>query len=302
VPTGEVRTGFHDFDLDLSEIRFRPVDNDILIQFLAENRRETLAGGSSWRDEPRLENFVVRAVVERPDVAYDEHADLLYKLAGQIVGHLRSYLPDEDAVKNVLQFHEARIGELVHSQLISHAWEEAAGFEARVSRGFEPLPPQTATADQNEQVRDFRAPVVPLSRIRAMRFGFFRRSIYKEARFDSDTERRLAVLIDGTEEVEKWCRLQGPPPRIDWNAESSYEPDFVAETRDRKFLIETKAAVEMVHPDVQAKARAAATWCGHASAYAAETGTKPWTYLLIPHDEVTAAATLQGLVTRWVVA
>lgn len=31
-------------------------------------------------------------------------------------------------------------------------------------------------------------------------------------------------------------------------------------------------------------------------------GGKPWTYVLIPHDEVTAAATLPGLAVKWRVA
>ncbi len=40
-------------------------------------------------------------------------------------------------------------------------------------------------------------------------------------------------------------------------------------------------------------------WCGHASVFAAGYGEKPWTYLLVPHDEITASATLQGLAARW---
>lgn len=299
VPTGEVRTGFHDFDLDVSSIRFQPVDNDILVQHLSDHRRETLAGGSSWVDEPRLENFVVRSLVEKPDVSYDDHADLLYKLAGQVVARLWTYLPDEEAVKNVLQFYERQIGDLVHAQLATHAWEEAVGYEARVRKGFEPLPPQAGTTDATELVRNFRLPPVPLNRIRAMRFGWFRKSIYREARFDSDTERRLAVLVDDAVEVEKWARLAGPPPRIDWGHGSAYEPDFVVETTHHKYLIETKAAGEMDDAEVQAKATAAAAWCRHATEYAATNGGKPWTYVLIPHDQVTAAATLPGLVAQW---
>jgi type III restriction enzyme len=299
VPTGEVRTGFRDFDLDVSAIRFQPVENDILIQHLSDHQRETLAGGGSSVDEPRRENFVVRSLVSRPDVSYDDHAALLYKLAGQVVRHLRSYLPDEAAVKNVLQFQEERIGGLVHAQLAQHAWEEAVGYEARVSRGFERLPPQASTADRSEPVRDVRRPVAPLSRIGSMRFGWFRKSIYREARFDSDAERRMAVLLDDAREVEKWARLAGPPPRIDWGHGASYEPDFIAEATDYKYLIEVKAANEMEDADVQAKAQAAGTWCRHASEFARQQGTKPWTYLLIPHDEVSAAATLQGLVARF---
>ena len=65
-----------------------------------------------------------------------------------------------------------------------------------------------------------------------------------------------------------------------------YVPDFVAETDDTIFMVETKAKTDMEALDVQAKADAARRWCSHASDYALEQSTKPWRYLLIPHDEV----------------
>lgn len=299
VPTGPVRTGYHDFDLDTSALRFQPVENDILIQHLHDHRRETIAGGSSWVDEPRLENYIVRALIDFNDVSYDDHADLLYKLAGQVVAKLRSYLDNDDDVRNVLQFYERQISELVHAQLAGHSWEDAPGYEARVSKGFEPLPPQAGTVTSGESVRNHHIRQEPLSQIRSMRFGWFRKSLYDEARFDSDTERQLSVLLDDAPEVEKWFRPAGPPPRIDWKDGSLYEPDFVVETTDHRYLIETKAANEMDDKDVLAKAKAAETWCAHASEYVAQHGGKPWQYVLIPHNEVTASATLRGLVTRF---
>ena len=250
-------------------------------------RKPPRGGAGSW------------ALVDKPDVNYDDHADLLYKLAGQVVARLRTYLPDEDAVRNVLQFYERQIGESVHAQLADHFWEEAVGYEPRVSAGFEPLPPQASTANRGEPVRDFKLAVPNASQIRSMRFGWFSKSIYAEARFDSETERRMAVIIDTANEVVKWARLAGPPPRIDWGHGAAYKPDFVVETLDRKFLVETKAANEMDDPEVLAKAEAATTWCRHASEYAVQHGGKAWTYLLIPDAEVTAAATFPGLVAQW---
>jgi len=49
---------------------------------------------------------------------------------------------------------------------------------------------------------------------------------------------------------------------------------------------------------VLAKAQAAATWCTHATAHAGEYGGKPWTYLLIPHDQIQDQMTLGGLAAR----
>ncbi|WP_454765653.1 hypothetical protein [Cupriavidus campinensis] len=65
-----------------------------------------------------------------------------------------------------------------------------------------------------------------------------------------------------------------------------YIPDFVAETDTIIFMVETKARGEINAQDVQAKAAAASRWCKHASDHATSVGTKPWKYLLVPHDEI----------------
>ena len=41
-----------------------------------------------------------------------------------------------------------------------------------------------------------------------------------------------------------------------------------------------------------AKAAAAMRWCKHASDHAASVSTKPWKYLLVPHDEVSESKRL----------
>ena len=45
-----------------------------------------------------------------------------------------------------------------------------------------------------------------------------------------------------------------------------------------------------------AKARAAATWCRHATKHELAHAGKPWRYVLIPHDSVQENMTLAGLV------
>jgi type III restriction enzyme len=75
----------------------------------------------------------------------------------------------------------------------------------------------------------------------------------------------------------------------------SYEPDFVVETKQAKYLCEPKRADLLGESGVQEKANAAAVWCEHATKHAAEHGAKPWSYLLIPHTAIKANMTLQGL-------
>jgi hypothetical protein len=71
-----------------------------------------------------------------------------------------------------------------------------------------------------------------------------------------------------------------------------YIPDFVADTDATIFMVETKARADINTQEVQAKAAAAMRWCKHASDHAANVGTKPWKYLLVPHDEVSESKRL----------
>ncbi len=65
-----------------------------------------------------------------------------------------------------------------------------------------------------------------------------------------------------------------------------YVSDFVVETDAMILMVETKARNDIDTPEVQAKAAAASRWCKHASDHATSVGSKPWRYLLVPHDDV----------------
>lgn len=294
VPTGEVATGFEEFDLPTPPMRPQPVADTILVHGLVDNARDRLVPGGVVVEE-RPENHLVGVLTEYPDVSYDENADLLYKLSGQMVAHLRSYLPDEEAVDNVLRHHGRQLAGYIHEQMRAHQWERSTGYEARVSKGFTQLRPIGCTAPAGAPARPFREPVDDPQYIRGLRFTGFRRCLYPEQRFDSDTERRFAVLLEDDDDVLKWFKPGKGQLNIFYSADHSYEPDFVAETMTTKYLCEPKRLSEIDDPVVLAKARAAAAWCKRATAHAAQHGGKPWSYLLIPHTSITAAATLEGL-------
>jgi type III restriction enzyme len=74
-----------------------------------------------------------------------------------------------------------------------------------------------------------------------------------------------------------------------------YEPDFVVETKTAKLICEPKMAKDINTDEVRDKARAAVKWCEDATDHEKQVGGKPWAYLLIPHDAVDEAKTIQGL-------
>jgi type III restriction enzyme len=75
--------------------------------------------------EDRLEDYLVRGLIDFDDISYDDHSELLYKLAGQLVKHLQGYLPSPDDVKNVLQYHQRSLVDLIHAQMQAHYHENA---------------------------------------------------------------------------------------------------------------------------------------------------------------------------------
>jgi len=298
-PVGDVTRGYREFSLNLSSIRLLPVDNEILIQELHRREQHRLMSGTGILPEERLEDYLVRGLIDFNDICYDDHSELLYKLTGQVVAHLRSHRNREDEVVNVLQYHQQSLVNLIHAQMQEHYEEKAAAYEAHVSKGFTTLRPNNYSAPAGESERDFRAPVSDKHDIRRMLFSGFRKCLYRIQKFDSDSERRFAVILENDKEVMKWFKPAKGNLQIHYTSDASYEPDFVAETKSSKFLCETKSAAEMTDKEVQAKARAALEWCKNATAHELKHGGKPWSYLLVPHDIISDNKTLQGLTASW---
>ncbi|MBI3653362.1 MAG: DEAD/DEAH box helicase family protein [Acidobacteria bacterium] len=297
-PKGEVAYGYNDFDLDTSGISLQPVAMDILIQHLHSNEREMLAS-KSLAQETRLEDYIVRALIDYDDISYDDHADMLYKLAGQLTAHLRSYLPDEEALTNVLQYHQQRLAAAVHAQMQAQQWQGATDYAVNVTRGFTSLRSNSYSVGVGEGVRDFRAPVSERQNIRSMHFGGFRRCLYPVQKFDSDSERRFAVILEDASEVLKWFKPTRGQLQIYYTRDHLYEPDFVVETATAKLLCEPKRASEIEDEEVKAKARAAIAWCRQATEHELAHGGKSWHYLLIPHDAMLSNMTIGGLIATY---
>jgi type III restriction enzyme len=298
VPKGEVSTGFHPFSLDTSSIHYQPVDRDLLIQHLRTHEQETLSFGGSSPQEQRLEDYLVRGLIDFDDISYDDQADLLYDLAGQMVKHLLGYLAEEDA-RNVLIYHQKQLVAFIHAQMQEHHWEKATGYDVVISKGFTELKPSAYTAAATDTIHDFRQTVQERARIAQMLFAGFQRCLYALQKFQSDTERRLAIILD--RDTLKWFKPARGQFQMYYKFGADhleYQPDFVAETADCIYILEAKARNDMYDAEVQAKKDAAVQWCPHATSHAISHGGKPWQYLLIPHDVITENMTIAGLVSQ----
>ena len=285
VPKGEVMTGFRSFSLDVSQLRLQPGEREIVGQMLRTNEQFTLAVETGLKEQ-RPEDYIVHALVDFDDIDYFTHADLLYDLAGQMVRHLQSYLSEAEAV-SVLDRDRRLIAREIHAQMMAHFFEEATEFEVHVSRGFTELKPCNYTATAGQAPRHFRETVEDVGRIKQMLFGGFTKCLYQLQKFDSDTERRFAIILE--RDSLKWLKPAKGQFQIYYKLgteQPEYIPDFVVEMDSFILMAETKKRVDLNTDEVKSKAAAAARWCKYASEYAARVGNKPWKYLLVPHDEI----------------
>jgi type III restriction enzyme len=300
LPKGEVKSGYHPFTLDLSGMRYEAPNDTLWAAHLRTGKIDRIGVGQGSVDEQKLEDYVVGGLIDFDDVAYDAHADLLYDLAGQVVRHLTDYLSEEDARK-VLRLHQREIARFIHVQMQKHFWQDtSAGIEVVVKRGFTAILPSAYTTSASEPILDFKSPPPDKNNIARYLFGGFKRCLFSEQKFHSDTERRLAVILD--RESEKWFKPAKRQFQLFYRSgidHLEYQPDFVAEMFDRVLMLEPKASNQMTDTEVLAKRDVAVEWCKRASEYVLTYGGKPWTYALIPHDAIADNMTIEGLVAQY---
>jgi len=297
VPSGEVTYGYTPFLLDMGNLNLQPSNRDLIIRSLQTDEQVSLSSQMNHKYQ-RLEDYVVEHLVDYDDISYDEHAELIYDLATQAVNYFRDVREySEDELHNIFFGFGKRIADTIHAQMAEHYWEKASAYEITVTAGFIPLKDAAYTTGDKE-IHNVRSTVQDKGKIKKMLFSGFKRCLYDVQKFDSDTERTFALILE--REAEKWFKPVNGQFQIfykDGVNQREYQPDFVAELKDKIIMVETKARGDISDAVVLAKAEAAKKWCSNASEYLAKHGGKPWEYWLIPHDEVTENRDLSGFIS-----
>jgi type III restriction enzyme len=160
-----------------------------------------------------------------------------------------------------------------------HFWEEVGGYETKVNAGFTELKQSAYTVGAGELVRDYRFARENKSHTPKHLFGGFPHCLYSVEKFQSDPERRLAVILE--REKAKWFKRRRSQFQLFYRSgadHSEYQPDFVAGTSKRIVMLEPKARNEMQDPHVLAEREVGIRWCQLATEYSRMTNGKPWSY------------------------
>ena len=286
------------FDLD-TRIGFDlPALQDELIRVsigVGEQSVETIQIQSGRKFETPI-NVIVSALIDYDDIDYDENSELLYHLAGQALEAISANLEDKDTLAKVIHDFKKAIASSIYDQMKRHFVMQSTGYVKPKVLPFTGIVPQNVKEIERYGRTNYQTVIAP-SHLRKYIFTGYLKSYYAEYKFDSKTEHDFSFVLENDKKVLRWLRPAREQFSIYWsNGSKRYEPDFIVETADAIYMIETKAAVNISNEEVQQKKQAAEEYCRHASEFTAEYGGKPWRYILLPHDIIDRTANFEYLI------
>ena len=282
-PSDDVTTGYHSFTLNTQGLHLQPQDRELFGQKLNDNTTFSIKA-DEVSSEKSPQDRIVYALIDFDDIDYFTQANLLYDLSNQMVDYFKTYLTDDEVMQVVEQNYQT-IANNIHGQmqLKDHYWENASSYNVVIHRSFVELKQPSFTAAKDIPPQSIRVTPLKGISIKKLLFTNFTNCLMVFQKFDSDTERRFAIILE--RDSNKWFKPAKGQFQIYYNFQGlqpEYIPDFVIETEKYYLLAETKAESEMTSEEVIIKAQAGSEWCKNASTVS----TKPWHYLLIPHTEV----------------
>jgi type III restriction enzyme len=206
-PQQQVSFGFRRFDLDMRSWNFQPLSRELFVQVLRTEKTSVISGEREGETAKRLEDYIVARLIDYPEIDYDAHAEILYDLSGQAVAHTRRrFSEDEEQVLSVVRGHAKAMAESIFSQMKQNMWRETTNYRVSLASAFGELRPQIFDTAGTGFIRDFRSPPDQKQDIRKYVFTGFARGCYQYAKFDSDPERKLAVVLEKEPTVRLWMK------------------------------------------------------------------------------------------------
>ena len=283
------------FDLDTRMGFDLPSLKDEIIRVGLVDKSSDIIEVMSGRQYDSPLDQIVSALLDYDEIDYDENAELIYHLANQALQAITKNAENEDDIPKIVNNFKKAIAKTIFDQMQAHFVMTSLGYTKPKVLPFCGIVEQHATLVDGYGRQDYRA-VVPPKFVPKIVFTGFTKSYYVECKFDSKTEQDFSNVLEDDPEVLKWLRPASNQFNIYWsNGSKRYEPDFVVETADAIYMVETKAKKNMQDADVLGKKKAAEEYCKNASEFTKTVGGKPWKYVLLAHDTVDRAASFKYL-------
>lgn len=274
--------GIGDFEVAASKIERYDVVNDRLLS--------SVDADALMEDDP--ENFLAAALLDEiPEFCADD-ADYILDVVEQ---YLKLIEGDFETRKKVVRRYATAIVEDLRKQIYA-AKEEHSEFLYNVQKDLIVFGSGVKNIRKNNGVLHYTKEISDKRNIRQYVFEGYKKSYYSQNAFDSDDERRFSVILEEDDAVLRFIKPPLNQLGLFYKAGKQYNPDFIVETDDAKYMIEIKAANRTDDADVLDKAKSAIQWCSCATDV--DTDHKPWHFKLIPGQEIIIGNTFKYVVGK----
>lgn len=274
-----VKRNITDFDVAASRIERYDTVNDKLLQVLDADALIV--------ENP--ENMLAVSLLESiPEFSSDD-AEFILDVVDQYLALIDG---TDDEKKKIVRRYATVIVEDLRKQIYASK-EESTEFVFNVQKDL--IVFGTFVKNMKEHGRlNYKKELPDKKNIQQYLFEGYKKSYYKENAFDSDDERKLSVILEEDSDVIRFIKPPLNQLGLFYKAAKQYNPDFLVETSDMKYMIEVKAANQTDNEDVQEKAKAALKWCECASKVDAD--GKTWEYRLVPGDKIVVGNTFKYVI------
>lgn len=291
---------FIDFDLDPSNMKYQPIENDIIIQNLSDlSDKEIIHGEKIDFDAYNAKLKIAEYLLKKSEIDYDKCSDLVNKLIDQACVFFTKKF-GENGMKNIIMMNRKTISEEIFRQMMSdeHFYYSVGLFHETVKW----VRTQNIPTSYNYTYESDLFSDVPASKIKSTLIKGIKRGVFSTAKFDSTDEHKLARLLETeTTFVKNWLRPNKQEFRLIYNRTHHYEPDFVVETDDCIYLVEVKEDDKLDNSAVIAKKERAVKYCIVATNYNNANNGKAWKYVLIPSTVLKQNTTVEMLFRTYIV-
>ncbi|ERJ64416.1 type III restriction enzyme, res subunit [Porphyromonas gingivalis F0569] len=284
----EIRYELERFEVDFSKGQFDFTERKerIVRQNLVDSKQELIDVVESGRTQ-NIKSKLLMLLLDEPEIDYSEMREELVYALNQVLEYVHSYSADDQAAIRTLDQNSQLIASRLYEQIRKHFVQEVISYGEAKVLPFVKIEPVYLGERAGYPRKTLYEAIPSLHQIRRFIFHGFAKACHECYSFDSGTERNFAQILEQDGEVLTWLRPSAMQFNIHWGRDSRrYEPDFVVETTDCIYLVETKASKELSNEEVLAKAEAARQYCSLATDYTTQHGGKPWHYLLVSHLDI----------------